>query len=102
MTYEVLVKQKNATYVAVALGLPGIAVEAATRQDAIQRVSDAVEAYLTDSEIVQIEISTGNNKAFRKPLSQFIGMWASDPQFEQVLEHIQQQRAVVDSDPAQL
>ncbi len=102
MTYEVLVKQKNATYVAVALGLPGITVEAATRQDAIQRVSDAVEAYLTDSEIVQIDISAGNSRGIRKPLSHFIGIWASDPQFEQVIEYIQQRRTVVDMDSAQL
>ena len=98
MTYDVLVKQKESTYLAVALGLPGITAEAATRQDAIQRVSDAVEAYLTDSEIVQIEVFGGHGKAKHKPLSQFIGMWATDPQFEQVLEHIKQHRDSVDDD----
>ena len=101
MTYEVLVKQKDSRYVAVALGVPGVSAEATTRLGAIQQVSDALEAYLADSEIVMVDVATHIAVPERKPISHFIGMWSHDEQFEQFLKKVDLHRDAVDADSSQ-
>ena len=99
MTYDVLVRQKDSHYVAVALGMPEVSAEAPTRQDAIQRVSDALEAYLANSEIVTIDVAAHIVAPERKSLNEFIGMWSDDEQFDMFIEQINLNRVAIDANP---
>ena len=102
MTYDVLVKQTENRYLAVALGYPNVAAEAQTRSDAIRQVSDAVAAFIANSEIVQIELPKSSNFLPRKSLSSLSGMWSDDETFDDFVRVMKQHRDQLNADPRQL
>jgi predicted RNase H-like HicB family nuclease len=78
MSYDILLeKVENNGYTARVWGWPEIAVQAATREEAMERVSAALRKQLQDVEIVRLDLETAEH-----PLARFAGMWVDDPTFD--------------------
>ena len=95
MTYEVLVTKKDDHFSATVLGLPNCTVEATTRDEAIRRARDAAAAFISEGELVEIEIKPS---APTRSLHDFVGMWADDETFDEFVQamNIYRQQAETD------
>ena len=104
MTYNVLVEENGGdNFQATVLGMPDCRVVAATRDQALARLQEALAQRLAKAEIVEVEVELPQ-QAVRKEHSwkRFAGMFENDPLFEEVLEDIEAQRREDDlgGDPA--
>ncbi len=95
MTCDILIRPTESGFAATILGLPDCTTEAATRDEAIQRVKAEAEDLLAKSEIVQAEI---NGTPARKS---FAGMWANDSTFNDFVAAMKAYREDLDADPNQ-
>jgi predicted RNase H-like HicB family nuclease len=57
MQYPVIVENKNGAYRALIPALSGLSAEGATREEAVQNVRRAAEAYLSTVEVTTIEVA---------------------------------------------
>ncbi len=100
MTYNVLVEENGGdTFQATVLGLPDCRAEAATREQALAKLREALARRLAKAEIVEMEVELPQ-QALKKEHSwkRFAGMFENDPLFDEVLEDIEAQRREDDSD----
>lgn len=86
-------------YRAAALADDRFSVEAATREEAIDRVRCLVQDRLASGELLNLEISEG---PATDPWLKFAGRWKDDPRFDEFVEAMKEYRKQVDSDPDRL
>jgi hypothetical protein len=71
-----------------------LTAEGATREAALAKLKEQVEARLRRAELVPMDLSPGPH-----PLAEFAGMFKNDPDFKKVLHVISQNRKKMDKDP---
>jgi predicted RNase H-like HicB family nuclease len=92
MTYNILVEENGGnSFQATVLGLSDCRAVAATGEQALAKLREALAQRLAKAEIVEVEVP---QQARRKEHSwkRFAGMFENDPLFEEVLEDIAAQR----------
>jgi predicted RNase H-like HicB family nuclease len=96
MTCEILVRPSENGFTATVLGLPDCTVEAATREEAIQKARVEAQNLIAAGEIIRVEIGQ------TQPPQSFAGMWADDETFDDFVAAMKAYRQQVNSDPNQL
>ncbi|HXV63149.1 MAG TPA: type II toxin-antitoxin system HicB family antitoxin [Vicinamibacteria bacterium] len=98
LTYNVFVKKTGNRFTATVVGFPNCTVKAASRAEAIERARDAVAEFVSEAELVKIEVETVSQTP---SLRDFAGMWADDETFDEFVEAMQSYRQETDaSEPA--
>jgi len=95
MNYDVLVeKVENNGYVARVMAWSDCVVQADTRDEALAQVRQAIEARLTQADIVTIEVSSTKENL----LLRFAGIWADNPDFDGFQKEIENYRRELDAE----
>lgn len=94
LMYNVFVKKVGDRFTATVVGFPNCTVEAASRAEAIERAREAVAEFVSDGELVKIEVETSSQN---RPLRDFVGMWADDDTFDEFVEAMKSYRREVDA-----
>jgi hypothetical protein len=93
---NVIVKQgSNGKTVAIVPGLPELQVEANDKATALSQLQQRLEAHLLGAEIVSLPIKLPSLKQ-KNPWLEMAGVFKDDPQFEQMLEAIENYRHELD------
>ena len=103
MTYYVSVENSTSLrYMATIVGWPNCIAEGATRDEAVERVKERFIEHLNQVEIVPIEVESSNLENISEnsshPWTEFAGVYAENPLFDEVLELIEQDRNAIDTD----
>jgi hypothetical protein len=77
------------------LKYPSLKASGNSREKAIKKLSRRLQDFLKDTEIVNLEIEVPKRE---DPWMKFAGMFKDDPQFDQVLEAIQDYRNQIDAE----
>ncbi len=93
MTYDVLLIQKDQKFIARVRQWPEIVVEGETEEKALAHARADLEALLLTGRIVPLEVEV---KPDQHPWSQFAGMFADDPDWENFQKAIDQNRTTPD------
>ncbi|MEA5619423.1 hypothetical protein VB711_16460 [Cronbergia sp. UHCC 0137] len=92
LTYDVLIEnQEDSTVKATLLSLPECQGLGATKEEALNNLIQLFQA--RKPEIVTLEIEPAKTE---HPWMKFAGMYKDDPQFDQVLEYIEEYRRELD------
>jgi predicted RNase H-like HicB family nuclease len=95
-SYNILVEYQTEERVkASILGWPECQVEANTKEEALQQLQEIVNQQLRDREIVSLEIEVPAPQP-EHPWMQFAGMFKDDPDFDEFLEFIEEDRRQLD------
>ena len=96
VNYEVGIKRlKNGKYQTFVLNDPSLKASANSKEEAIKKLSERLQAFFKDTEIIDLEIEIPQPE---HPWLQFAGMFENDPLFEKVLEPIQDYRNEIDAE----
>ncbi|AFZ14300.1 Uncharacterized protein family UPF0150 [Crinalium epipsammum PCC 9333] len=96
LNYTVLIEQtESGNYAATILGWSECKAEGATKEEALTKLNQVVNARLQKAEIVSLEIY---NPKTEHPWMKFAGMFKDDPQFDEMLEYIEQYRRELDAE----
>jgi len=94
LTYDVLIEhQEDGTVKATLLSLPECQGFGATKEEALNNLIQLVQA--RKPEIVTLEIEPAKTE---HPWMRFAGMFQDDPQFDEVLEYIEEYRRELDAE----
>jgi len=98
MICEVLVKQEQDGFTATLLGLPGCIAQAATREEAIEKLRSRAQDWLTEGEpsegeVVHVELDLPNAR------ERGVGAFADDETFPDFLAAVKAYREQIDADP---
>lgn len=75
MTYPILVERSRGGYRATPLSLPEASATAATREEALRAVTEALRTRLATAEIVEVDLAAPHVS----PLRETVGLLADDP-----------------------
>ncbi|MEL6165242.1 MAG: type II toxin-antitoxin system HicB family antitoxin [Cyanobacteria bacterium J06628_3] len=90
LNYDVLIENQADGSVSVsALNLPNCQATGATREEALQNLTQLLTQRLANAEIVSLEIEPPKKE---HPWMKFAGMFKDDPQFDEMMEYIEQER----------
>ena len=89
MTYDVLVTQKDAKFIAHVRQWPAVIAEGDTEEEALQKIQTDLKSFLAEGRVVQLEIDETSGE---HPWKQFAGMFADDPDWDGFQTAIQQYR----------
>jgi hypothetical protein len=93
---NVIVKQEaNGRTVAIVPGWPELQVEASDRATALAQLQQRLETHLADAEIVSLAVKLPSLER-KNPWLAMAGVFKDDPQFEQMLEAIENYRHELD------
>ncbi|CAD0227327.1 hypothetical protein [Planktothrix agardhii] len=96
LNYDIGIKQlKNGKYQTFVLKYPSLKASGNSREKAIKKLSRRLQAFFKDTEIIQLEIEVPKTE---HPWLKYAGMFKDDPQFDQVLEAIQDYRNQIDAE----
>ena len=94
-TYDVLIEnQPDGTVKATLLGLPDCQGLGNTQTEAIEKLTQSLQTRLETAKIVTLEIEAPK---VENPWMKFAGMFKDDPQFDEMLEYIEEDRREVDA-----
>ncbi|MBD2437022.1 type II toxin-antitoxin system HicB family antitoxin [Nostoc sp. FACHB-110] len=94
LTYDVLIEnQADGQVRATLIGLPDCQGFGSTETEAIEKLSQSLQHRLEAAKIVTLEIETTKKN---NPWLKIAGKYKDDPQFEQMLEYIQEYRRELD------
>jgi predicted RNase H-like HicB family nuclease len=95
-TYHIIIKnESDKTVSAALLGWPECKAFGETRSQALQKLHDLVNAQLAEAEIVSVKLtSTRSNN----PWVRLAGKYENDPQYDEVLAHIEEYRRELDAE----
>ncbi|MEC4805377.1 MAG: hypothetical protein SAJ12_12680 [Jaaginema sp. PMC 1079.18] len=100
-SYNVLVEYQTPERVkASILGWSECQAEASTKEEALQQLQEIVTQQLRDREIVSLEIEVPKTPSEHSWM-QFAGMFKDDPDFDELLEFIAEDRRQLDSEMAE-
>ena len=94
LTYNVFVKKTGDHFTATVVGFPNCTVEAPSRAEAIQRAREAVADFVSEGELVRIEIES---TTFVRSLRDFAGMWADDDMFDEFVDAMRTYRKEIET-----
>ena len=101
MSYSVLLRNQSPKgYSATLLAWPGLAVEARTREDALEKIRTAIAEMLMDGEVVELE-APNIQPIISAPYSETFGMFRDDPTFSDFLTEVEQYRRHADENRTQ-
>lgn len=95
-TYRIIIKnESDRTVSAALLGWPECKAFGETRSQALQNLHDLVNAQLAEAEILSVKLtySRSNN-----PWVSLAGKYENDPQYDEVLAHIEEYRRELDAE----
>jgi predicted RNase H-like HicB family nuclease len=96
LTYDVLIEnQQDGTVKAVLLGLSDCQGLGNTESEAIEKLSQSLQTRLETAKIVTLEIEAPK---VENPWMKFAGTFKDDPQFDEMLEYIEEYRRELDAD----
>lgn len=95
MEYVVLLEKEKGHYRAVAPALPDCVVEGQTRADTLSRMRQAIVDKLSKVEITKIKVEI---EPSLDPWTPFIGMWKTDPTWDDFQIEIAKYRKQVDKE----
>lgn len=96
LTYDVLIEnQPDGKVKATLLGLPDCQGLGNTETEAIEKVSQSLQTRLETAKIVTLEIEAPK---VENPWLKIAGKYKDDPQFEEMLEYIEEYRRELDAD----
>ena len=80
LTYDVLIEpQENGGFSPIVIGLPECKAEGTTKEEALTKLRQLLQARLEKAEIVSLEIEPPRKEY---PWMKFAGMFEDDPQFD--------------------
>jgi predicted RNase H-like HicB family nuclease len=86
MEYPVIVRAEDVDgYVAQPIGLPELRVTAASEEEAVAAVRQALERWLASAKLVHVSVAMGQTG---NPWLDAFGRSASDPDFDEYLEEL--------------
>jgi hypothetical protein len=92
MSYPILLRSKPKNgYVATALTLSNIEVEAPTREQALSEIRQVILDTLAQGEIIDLEISE-SEPIIASTYEELSGMFKDDPTFPEFLEEVEKYR----------
>jgi len=92
MTYPVLIRSKpNDGYVATALTLSNIEVEAPTKEQALAQIRQVILDTLAQGEIVDVEVSKPKS-IIASSYDELFGMFKDDPTFPEFVREVENYR----------
>ncbi len=92
MTYPILIRSKpNDGYVATALTLSNIEVEAPTREQALAQIRKAISDTLAQGELVDLEIPEPKPMV-ASSYDDLVGMFKDDPTYAEFLDEVEKYR----------
>lgn len=95
-TAHVIIKNESDTTVSAALlGWPECKAFGETRSQALQNLHDLVNAQLAEAEIVSVKLT---NSRSNNPWVRLAGKYENDPQYDEVLAHIEEYRRELDAE----
>jgi hypothetical protein len=90
MEYPVIVRAQDVDgYVAQPIGLPELRVTAASEEEAVAGVRQALERWLVSAKVVHVSVSVGTTE---NPWLDAFGRSANDPDFDAYLEELHRAR----------
>ena len=95
MEYVVFLEKEKGHYRAVVPALPDCVVEGQTRAETLSRLRQAIVDRLRKVEITKIEVEI---EPSLDPWTPFIGMWKSDPTWDEFQMEIAKYREQVDKE----
>jgi len=95
MQYTVLLERREGGYRASVPAVPECVVEGRTREETLNKVQQSIVERLARIEITTVEIETPINF---DPWEPFIGMWATDPTWNEFQAEIEAYRRQVDEE----
>ena len=95
-TYHIIIKnESDRTVSAALLGWPECKAFGETRSQALQNLHDLVNAQLAEAEIVSVKLT---NSRSNNPWVRLAGKYENDPQYDEVLAHIEEYRRELDAE----
>ncbi|MEH1947626.1 MAG: hypothetical protein V7K77_11830 [Nostoc sp.] len=95
LNYDVLIEnQADGTVKAILLGLPDCQGLGNTEMEAIQKLSQSLQTRLESAKIVTLAIAVP--QVVENPWLKIAGKYKDDPQFDQMLEYIEEYRRQLD------
>jgi len=94
MSYDVLMTKKDKKFVARVCQWPEILVEDDTEEGAMNMVQSRLKKLLYGGRIVQLDINSEN---YEHSWSEYAGMFADDPDWEEFQESVRQYRKETDA-----
>ncbi|MEG4008752.1 hypothetical protein QUA41_23485 [Microcoleus sp. Pol11C1] len=95
-TAHIIIKNESDTTVSAALlGWPECKAFGETRSQALQNLHDLVNAQLAEAEIVSVKITSSRSN---NPWVRLAGKDENDPQYDEVLAHIEEYRRELDAE----
>ncbi|MDZ8241555.1 MAG: hypothetical protein RMZ69_31125 [Nostoc sp. ChiQUE01a] len=95
LTYDVLIEnQPDGTVKATLLNLPDCQGIGSTETEAIEKLSQSLQTRLETAKIVTLEIEAP--KVVENPWLKIAGKYKDDPQFDEMLEYIEEYRCELD------
>jgi predicted RNase H-like HicB family nuclease len=99
MQYQVFVKSHTENkFIASIIGIPDSTVEGATKEEAIALAKAALEKQLASGEIVTIDVGKESSQQEKDPWLKHMGIFASDPTFDDFLSEVAAYRQQVSED----
>lgn len=90
LNYDVLIEnQADGSVSATVLGLSDCQATGATKEEALKNLTQLLTQRLANAEIVSLEIEPPKKE---HPWMKFAGMFKDDPQFDEMMEYIEQER----------
>ncbi|MCC5598761.1 hypothetical protein [Nostoc favosum] len=95
LSYDVLIEnQQDGTVKAILLGLPDCQGLGNTETEAIEQLSQSLQTRLKTAKIVTLEIEAPK---VENPWLKIAGKYKDDPQFDEMLEYIEEYRRELDA-----
>jgi len=95
-TYHIIIKnESDRTVSAALLGWPECKAFGETRSQALQNLHDLVNAQLAEAEIVSVKLTSSRSN---NPWVRLAGKDENDPQYDEVLAHIEESRRELDAE----
>jgi hypothetical protein len=95
-TAHIIIKnESDRTVSAALLGWPECKAFGETRSQALQNLHDLVNAQLAEAEIVSVKLT---NSRSNNPWVRLAGKYENDPQYDEVLAHIEEYRRELDAE----
>jgi hypothetical protein len=95
-TAHVIIKnESDRTVSAALLGWPECKAFGETRSQALQNLHDLVNAQLAEAEIVSVKLTSSRSN---NPWVRLAGKYENDPQYDEVLAHIEEYRRELDAE----
>ncbi|MEP6544983.1 hypothetical protein NDI47_22960 [Microcoleus vaginatus GB1-A2] len=95
-TAHIIIKnESDRTVSAALLGWPECKAFGETRSQALQNLHDLVNAQLAEAEIVSVKLTSSRSN---NPWVRLAGKYENDPQYDEVLAHIEEYRREVDAE----